>query len=378
MPGKRLCGASGPGLLRLLTLVLAAATAGCGTWTTVSAALEEEQDASSRMTAETMVVSQPPVKSEDAAAGARQFALMALLSQLSYLRHLPESERNDADCGQWIRGHPINRIDTRDPGKTPAWRRWGDERGCFSGSGLYYEVYVFQKEGPGEHASQAVIAFRGTENYGTQSLLDWSSNASSALGVHAIEYEQAQRQVPRTIQALRDQHPGVQIFLTGHSLGGGLAQQSAYMAREGEVAATYVFNTSAVTNWSALQREGKIGDGSHDPRIYRVQERGEGLGLLRWVSSRVNFRRYGRSDHEFNFSQGNLASEHNMAILTCNFAVRVLNTGADFGYTAGMARQVLQYQPDAAPPKGKGVIPPCPGKVLEKLPPGLWPDRSAG
>ena len=88
---------------------------------------------------------------------------------------------------------------------------------------------------------------------------------------------------------------------------------------------------------------------TNDPVIYRVQERGEGLALVRWFTSRANFRRFGRSDYEFNFSLSNPVDSHGMAVLACNFASLVLATGkgGDKHFTLEMARNVLAHK--AAP-----------------------------
>lgn len=322
--------------LALLSLVFF--LTGCGGLNTLSAARAYEKDF--KMGAETMVFTPAPKRDLSATDGAKKFALMALFSQMAYLDHLSYEDRNDADCQKRISEHPINQIDNRDPSKTPAWRRWDDKLGCHSESGLYYEVYVFGKT---EAYEEAVIAFRGTENYPAQRFLDWSANLDDALGLDPVEYKIARDEIGKTIAELRRQYPSMPIYLTGHSLGGGLAQQSAYTSTTADVKATYVFNTSAVTNWSYLYlKPGSIKTSA--PIIRRISERGEILGDMRWVTSRVNFRRFGRSDYEFNFSQGNAASSHSMAILACNLASRVLADGheARHHFTSDMAIKLLE------------------------------------
>lgn len=348
-------------LLSIAGLILALSTSGCGALNTLEAAVAYEKTNAGYMTTETMVVTAAPVK-ETAMKGADKFALMSLFSHLTYLKHLAEKERNVEDCSQHIAGHPINEIDTRGPDANGAWRRWAGESGCFSGSGLYYETYVFGKAGK---FSEAVIAFRGTENYGAQIPEDWGTDFSAALGFDPKEYQEARSQILRAINNLRAENKEVKIYLTGHSLGGGLAQQSAYTMTKEDVSSTYIFNTSPVSNWSYLYSvKGLIRN--DDPEIFRIQERGEGLAIPRWVSTRVNFRRFGRSDYEFNFTKGNPVSEHTMAILACNFASRILATGkeAKHHFTPDMARKLLTYPINTA------------GSGETLCPAGVWPEKN--
>ena len=62
-----------------------------------------------------------------------------------------------------------------------------------------------------------VIAYRGTE---ATSGADWWTNIKQGLGFHTDQYDEA----VLLAQRMKDQYPDKEIELTGHSLGGGLAQ----------------------------------------------------------------------------------------------------------------------------------------------------------
>ncbi len=102
-----------------------------------------------------------------------------------------------------------------------------------------------------------------------------------------------------------------------------------------------------------------------DPTIYRIAQNGEALGVLRAVSTAVNSDRFGRSDYNFDFrvQEGKDRSntwklllskvhQHDMGLLACNFAARVVlahgdsGGAAEFDYTPEMALRAWQ-QTDA-------------------------------
>jgi len=336
--------------------------AGCGILNTLSATADYKKVVSESMTSDTMVTISAPDKSEPASEGAKKYGLMALFSHMTYLKHLPlkpTNERNE-DCQKHANLHPMQKIDTRDASQLPAWRRWNNPAGCHSGEGLYYETYVY---GKADSIERAVIAIRGTENGADQFWTDWATNFSAVFGIDPSEYQLAREKIQHTIAKLRT-NPKVKIYLTGHSLGGGIAQQIAYTEPENFVAATYVFNTSPMTNWSFLATQHPSLVLNTDPLIYRIQERGEAAGLLRWVTTRVNFRRYGRSDHEFNFSKENPVKTHAMNLLACNFArlIEKQPSIAEFDYTPEMADRVFN---DKKNPGINGEEPLCPTPLLD-------------
>lgn len=329
----------------LLSLMLVMHLSGCGIYSTLSASNKMTSEALERTGTETMVSMPSPQFGEATATqGAREFALMALLSSVSYAKHLAPKDRSD--CLKTTATNPMAIIDPPRNGLAN-WRRWENVNlACFSdiGSGLYYEVYVYGK--PLE-VDAAVIAIRGTENSRFQLLKDWWNDlAVAVLAIDPAQYKLAREKIGETVTALRGLNPknaGMRIQLTGHSLGGGLAQQSAYMEANTEA---IVFNTSPVTNWSNLVHQGLIQKEIRDPKIIRITENGEGLSYVRWLTSRVNTRRFNRSDVEFYFSKGmknhNPIAAHSMDSLTCNFAKRVTGDTAAFHFTEEMAKQVLK------------------------------------
>lgn len=344
--------------------VLALLLTGCGIFNTAEAARRAETEADSKAAqplSDTVIVMAPPTMSRDVTAESRRLALPAMLAYLVYLNHLPPAARNRPDCHAYIHDHPISTLDSRSP-QQGAWRRWAHELGCFSDHGLYYEVYVFRK---GESIEQAVIAIRGTENLQGQMLPDWWNNfAVPFFGIDPTEYQYARKRIGDAIAKLREPTeggPGIKIYLTGHSLGGGMAQQSAYLER---VEATYVFNTSPVTNWANIKLDPMLNaqmerNGTSDPTIIRVTEHGEFLDYVRWVTSRVNSRRYNRTDYLFHFTEPHFVKSHSMAVMACNFAARLAQVTPDakgevgeFAYTRDMALALLRLPKTASDGEG--------------------------
>src|SRR5262249_43344442 len=78
--------------------------------------------------------------------------------------------------------------------------------------------------------------------------------------------------------------PDTRLFSTGHSLGGGLAQQLAYSLKAKEnvplVRQIYVFDPSPVTGFYRIDEALRINN-SKQLNIDRIYERGEILALLR-------------------------------------------------------------------------------------------------
>jgi hypothetical protein len=232
------------------------------------------------------------------------------------------------------------------------WQRWSpeDKRDdvCEASGGLFMDTYIRQMDdtnGTGHQTVDVVIAFRGTENSPDQFVLDWSNNFTTLLGLQPSEYVRARNKLKNTIAAIQKLKTGgktVHVYAVGHSLGGGLAQQAAYLHRE--IEATFAFNTSPVTNWSRLRLEE---DGRFieqlDPIIFRIEEQGEGLDYVRFISTRFNLRRFGRTDIEFNFTDPSFFKSHSMAGLACNLSKQVASSNNEpkhFGFTKALAKTI--------------------------------------
>lgn len=117
---------------------------------------------------------------------------------------------------------------------------------------------------------------------------DWLSNLRWFIPHHKDEYTQV---VHTFVQLLcgeyKRRYPagsGPALFSTGHSLGGGLAQQLAYaLPLDGalpRVREVYAFDPSPVTGYFSVPRSLRDSN-KHDLSIDRVYERGEILALAR-------------------------------------------------------------------------------------------------
>jgi Lipase (class 3) len=142
-------------------------------------------------------------------------------------------------------------------------------------TGLQYQVWRRTD------CREAVIAFRGTDS---GDIGDWISNLRwFVLAPYFDEYDQVGaeiRDVINKIYASGCRHP--RIIVTGHSLGGGLAQHAAYGDKR--ITYVYAFDPSPVTGyfdfpWRTL-RVTRNAFGTD-----RIYEAGEILSLPRYLAS---------------------------------------------------------------------------------------------
>jgi len=172
------------------------------------------------------------------------------------------------------------------------WVRWLD----FPGDGLLEEisqthlrVEVWERRDP----PAVAVTFGGTVFKNGK---DWLANLRWFIPKHHDEYTEVvqtfapafavqlrRRMEDRTRPDLKD----MKLFATGHSLGGGLAQQFAYsvpLDSVGRVHKVYAFDPSPVTGFLSVAK--RLRD--HNKKgllIDRVYERGEILALLRSITS---------------------------------------------------------------------------------------------
>ncbi|WGF90158.1 lipase family protein [Marinivivus vitaminiproducens] len=196
--------------------------------------------------------------------------------------------------------------------------------------GLRYRIWL------NETASKQkiVVAFRGTDGIG-----GWVSNfrvLQSFLPFVNDHYEQVREITPRIIRNIKKAYPTAELIATGHSLGGGLAEQAAYWgngSREeskepsGETfSKVYGFNPSIVTGRFTTD-ERIVKNATFDLNVYRIFERGD---LLQTFSLLLNnFVPLGQenprvSEVIFNFNSNRdgtqSSGDHSINRLSCNLA----------------------------------------------------------
>ena len=164
------------------------------------------------------------------------------------------------------------------------WRRWPDFPPAAladRAANLHLRVQVWERESP----AAVAVTFGGTLFYNWR---DWQANLRWFIPTHEDQYtEIVERVGPAVVEELGRRGNGSRrqatIYSTGHSLGGGLAQQFAYalpLAAARTVTAAYVFDPSPVTGFHSVAEE--IRDRNRTGlKIHRIYERGEILAALR-------------------------------------------------------------------------------------------------
>lgn len=210
------------------------------------------------------------------------------------------------------------------------WSRWsgfpGGELGAdLKTAHLRAEVWYNRKE------NVVAVAFGGTVfNSGR----DWMSNLRWFVpGDRNDEYTTLVR---RFIPALRDKFVELgsrpeyeslatsRLVATGHSLGGGLAQQFAYALVKDEhlprVSKVYAFDPSPVTGYYSVD-SGLLDFNRKNLQIERIYERGEMLASVRSILSIVYPLSAGDpaiSEVRYNLAGGNPVTQHSIAALARN------------------------------------------------------------
>ncbi len=174
------------------------------------------------------------------------------------------------------------------------WRRWPD----FGGSRLQEQinkVHLRAEVWSHDESKQVVVAFAGTVFTNKK---DWEANLRWFLPKHQDEYTVIVKTFGQAfIDAFVDSankagwRPSeVRLFSTGHSLGGGLAQEFAYSLpideRVPRVKKVYAFDPSPVTGYYSVKkllRERNSNNLSTD----RIYERGEILAIVRSITNYI-------------------------------------------------------------------------------------------
>ena len=175
------------------------------------------------------------------------------------------------------------------------WRRWPD----FPDAKLELQMRISHLRAEvWEKADRSclAVAFGGTV---FTSGKDWKSNLRWLIPKHKDEYTAIVSQFgPDLVTTLerRISDPetaylkNVKIYATGHSLGGGLAQQFAYAMPHASgvsrVSEVYAFDPSPVTGFYSVKKAIREVN-SKGLQIGRIYERGEALAILRSFTSLV-------------------------------------------------------------------------------------------
>lgn len=268
----------------------------------------------------------PPNVDELATPLVKRFVLMSLFAKTAYRKDISDDAMRKKNGCNYLTSPPD------DLPETLRWKRLDRNGACYNSGGLFFETYVHQ-DGQSKF-DKAVIAFRGTE---FKTFADWKANLSGVLRSRKNEYIAAKDAAIPLIRALKSS--GVKdIYLTGHSLGGGLAQEIAYLS--GDVTATYTFNTSPVTGWMRQKSEGNVV--VDNPVIHRIYMSKEILSYIRKFTRHFNHELPNRVDYRFNYvAKKNPLKAHDMSELTCNFARRVTED-AEFDFSSADAVAVLK------------------------------------
>lgn len=193
---------------------------------------------------------------------------------------------------------------------------------------------------------EIVIGFRGTD---FSSPSDWRSNLRwvtrflplPGRDQYQVVHSHAQELVDLALARAKEQFPlakGFDMYSTGHSLGGGLAQLLAYS--DARVKGAVVFDPSPVTGYTNLVTHGQV---NCSARVVRVYERGEALQYVR--STLRQFYSLSTNITELSFdlihAHGNPVANHSMPGFRGGLEAR-----AEVSMSKSMAVTVLPGTPD--------------------------------
>ncbi|MBI1866706.1 MAG: DUF2974 domain-containing protein [Methylocystis sp.] len=181
----------------------------------------------------------------------------------------PQGRDRDAEARAWMTPW---RFEFAEVGPLCA----GPDKAC-GVPGLAFQVWSRRE---GRRCSEAAVVFRGTD---ANSLGDWLSNFHGVTRLLPVndQYEQVQTHMDRIVRRMRTLPciaSSTRIVAVGHSLGGGLAQQAAYVSPA--IHQVYAFDSSPVTGW--FDQHTIYKDAPWPLAIDRVYEHGEVLAYLRF------------------------------------------------------------------------------------------------
>jgi Lipase (class 3) len=240
-------------------------------------------------------------KEESATVTAKPFVEYAILCAVVYDEPNAPVRSQDTD---FLRGR--------------GWRQWEDipavsqpEDWRYVIAGLSFEIW--EKE----DADQVIVAlvFRGTDDEA-----DWWTNLRWVTRYTPFvrdQYMQVQSLTPPLVDEIHKRHQGrnIRIVTIGHSLGGGLAHQAAYVsARIKEV---FAFDPSPVTGFYSVPDPPRS-ENARGIVAQRIYERGEILAyfrrVVRWFNP-LSLKDPEIIEIRFNLSRGRAITQHNMRTL---------------------------------------------------------------
>jgi hypothetical protein len=227
------------------------------------------------------------------------------------------------------------------------------------------EFVAFGRDGP-KSVGEIIIGFRGTD---FTSLSDWRSNLRwftrvlplSGPDQYQVVHSHTKELVDLALKEANNKIPSAvrfDVYSTGHSLGGGLAQLLAYS--DSRVKGAVVFDPSPVTGYNQLVTDEQV---NCSARIVRIYERGEALQYVRSVLRR--FYNLSSNITEISFdllhSGGNPFANHSMSKFRLGLDERVSTKKC-----SSQSISELPGDPDceASPP----VAPPNPALSISELP----------
>ena len=121
----------------------------------------------------------------------------------------------------------------------------------------------------------AAIVIRGTV---FNEIDDWYSNLRWITRINPFVFDQYDQVRYNIRDIVKDLETSDRIIVTGHSLGGGLAQQAAYAS--GRIKEVYAFDPSPVTGYFSVDSDEREKN-KNEIKINRIYEVGEVLGYIR-------------------------------------------------------------------------------------------------
>jgi hypothetical protein len=241
------------------------------------------------------------------------------------------------------KAEPIDRAGCPDPGtslRADGWHRWDNfppKDALDEVEASHLRVEVWQKDKP----LQVVVAFGGTV---FDNRNDWLANFRWFIPFHDDQYTRVVKtllpvfvsEFKRRMGTFDSVDKTPVLITTGHSLGGGLAQQFAYALplNKGvpKVSVVYAFHPSPVTGYFSVPSETR-NENTKGLVIERIYERHEILALLRSLQSvivkpsDVNPEMTGYR-YSVVHSFGPIGN-HSLGTFTCNLSRKLLKTQND-------------------------------------------------